>query len=329
MFGSWFAKAPHDPTDAEDDEGAIAGPSSKPLYRPFPLAPKATNPFEFRTPHDDALEQLDAEHPELGMLNKGPPLDLEFPLPAGVDPKDVPARGTSPDTLYDPFSGLPVGSFALQPHGDPHGSGDSYFPDGVGLGTSLGGSAPAGSASFDGARSALWAHLARVRALQAHVADAHVALEGAALGERPGAAPAGARRMSSTVGVPGAGRRRASATLDREDVDEDAERRREREDEFGRLPGRLAGRAEAVEDIMHKVRAAPPAHAPAERVPSSTSSGRRSRRFTRCPRLRVHSPRRPRHPAQMRARSPRWRSPRGSPRPALASTRPPRYQSAC
>jgi len=91
----------------------------------------------------------------------------------------------------------------------------------------------------------LWAHLTRIRALQAEVAGLHVTMEGIGLGE-----PAVPRLRSTTPRAVG------ERLADDEDSDGDggSEAEERRALEFERAERRFDGRREEIDQIMTKVR---------------------------------------------------------------------------
>ncbi|KAI0304557.1 hypothetical protein BC826DRAFT_569 [Russula brevipes] len=179
------------------------------------------------TPHDAVLAELHGHHPAqdpsapieatpspsaLGMQS----IDT-LPAAASDAPTSV-AASSSPlsEPLYDPFTGATIG--ALSP-----------------------------TSSANQSSEALWAHLGRIRSLQADVARLHVTMEGIGLGEsvlpqhlrNPGPRPVGERLEED----------------DEENSDGDgaseAEKRRARE--FERYERRFDGRKEEIGQIMAKL----------------------------------------------------------------------------
>jgi hypothetical protein len=206
----------HGPTTANTETGAAAS-SEQPQKPVFTAA--------LSTPHDAVLADLQGHHPDndpsshldptpstsvLGM----PSLDT---LPAATSEAPgsvVSSSSPPPESLSDPFTG--------------------------GL---IGGLTRTSSAKQSGEE--LWAHLARIRALQAEVAGLHVTMEGIGLGE-----PAVPRLRSTTPRAVG------ERLTDNEDSDGDggSEVEERRALEFERADRRFDGRREEIEQIMNKVR---------------------------------------------------------------------------
>lgn len=205
----------HGPTTANTETGAAAS-SEQPQKPVFTAA--------LSTPHDAVLADLQGHHPDndpsshldptpstsvLGM----PSLDT---LPAATSEAPgsvVSSSSPPPESLSDPFTG--------------------------GL---IGGLTRTSSAKQSGEE--LWAHLARIRALQAEVAGLHVTMEGIGLGE-----PAVPRLRSTTPRAVG------ERLTDNEDSDGDggSEVEERRALEFERADRRFDGRREEIEQIMNKL----------------------------------------------------------------------------
>ncbi|KAF8260745.1 hypothetical protein EI94DRAFT_878223 [Lactarius quietus] len=176
------------------------------------------------TPHDAVLEDLQGHHP-----GHDPPTHID-PTPSasvlGMQSLDtLPAAASEapgsavssssppPESFYDPFTGGLVGVLAR-------------------------------TSSAKQSGEELWAHLARIRALQAEVAGLHVTMEGIGLGE-----PAVPRLRSTTPRAVG------ERLTDGEDSDGNggSEVEERRALEFERAERRFDGRREEIEQIMTKL----------------------------------------------------------------------------
>ena len=177
------------------------------------------------TPHDAVLADLQGHDPShdpsagidptpsasvLGMQS----LDT---LPAATSEalgSAVSSSSPPPESLYDPFTGGLIGVLTRTSSVKPSGE-------------------------------ELWAHLARIRALQAEVAGLHVTMEGIGLGE-----PAVQRLRNTTPRAVG------ERLTDDENSDGDggSEVEERRALEFERAERRFDGRREEIDQIMTKVR---------------------------------------------------------------------------
>lgn len=211
------------------------------------------------TPHDAVLAELHGQRPE---FDPAPQIDAPAGAGAGAGPRVGSLRGAgtggvntlpavgedeetvlssataspnpanttpkaSQQTLYDPFTGAPLG--VIQPRG---------------LGAS---SSPGGQPSTrsDGARQELWTHLGKIRGLQADIANMHITME--SIGET--AAKRGARvRRRSTGGEKLNEEGRAG-----DDWDGDDWQKKDRDAEFEQSESRFVGRKEEIDAIMGKV----------------------------------------------------------------------------
>ncbi|KAN0133188.1 hypothetical protein V8E53_008912 [Lactarius tabidus] len=205
----------HGPTTAATEAGAAAS-SEQPQKPVFTAA--------LSTPHDAVLADLQGHHPDhdpsthidptpstsvLGM----PSLDT---LPAATSEAPgsvVSSSSPHPESLHDPFTGGLIGVLTR-------------------------------TSSAKQTGEELWAHLARIRALQAEVAGLHVTMEGIGLGE-----PAVPRLRSTTPRAVG------ERLTDNEDSDGDggSEVEERRALEFERAERRFDGRREEIEQIMTKL----------------------------------------------------------------------------
>lgn len=266
MFsGSWLGSRTASGRPAPAKGQSVAGTRGKssldrehtPLVPGSPPDPTADEPKKralttaLSTPHDAVLAELHGHRPEFdpapqidgptgagsgalggtGGLNTLPTVGEDgetllstataSPNLANATPKSV------PQTLYDPFTGAPLG--VIQPQG-------------------IGASSPGGqpSTSSDGVRQELWTHLGKIRGLQADIASMHITME--SIGET--AAKRGARvRRRSTGGEKlneegGAG----------DDWDGDDWQKKDRDAEFEQSESRFVGRKEEIDAIMGKVR---------------------------------------------------------------------------
>ena len=206
----------HGPTPATAEAEAAAS-SEQPQKPVFTAA--------LSTPHDAVLADLQGHHPDpdppthidptpstsaLGM----PSLDT---LPAATSEAPgsvVSSSSPPPESLYDPFTGGLIGVLTR-------------------------------TSSAKQSGEELWAHLARIRALQAEVAGLHVTMEGIGLGEL--AVP---RLRSTTPRAVG------ERLMDNEDSDGDGGSEVEERQalEFERAERRFDGRREEIEQIMTKAR---------------------------------------------------------------------------
>ncbi|KAI9460511.1 hypothetical protein BJY52DRAFT_257721 [Lactarius psammicola] len=176
------------------------------------------------TPHDAVLAELQGHHPDpdpsapidptpsasvLGMQS----LDT-LPAATSEAPGSVVSSPSPPsESLYDPFTGGLIGVLTR-------------------------------TSSAKRSGEELWAHLARIRALEAEVAGLHVTMEGVGLGE-----PAVPRLRSTTPRAVG------ERLADDEDSDGDggSEVEERRALEFERAERRFDGRREEIEQIMTKL----------------------------------------------------------------------------
>ena len=208
----------HGPTTATTPTaGAGALESEQPQKPVFTAA--------LSTPHDAVLANLQGHHSD---QDPSVPID---PTPSasvlGLQSLDTLPAATSeapgsavssssppPESLYDPFTGSLIGALTRT------------------------------SSAKQGGEE-LWAHLARIRALQAEVAGLHVTMEGIGLGE-----PAVPRLRSTTPRAVG------ERLTDDQDSDGDggSEVEERRALEFERAERRFDGRREEIEQIMTKVR---------------------------------------------------------------------------
>jgi hypothetical protein len=147
-----------------------------------------------------------------------------LPAAASDAPTSV-ATSSSPlsELLYDPFTGATIG--ALSP-----------------------------TSSANQSSEALWAHLGRIRSLQADVARLHVTMEGIGLGES--VVP---RHLRSTGPRP-VGERLEEDDEENSDGDGASEAERRRAREFERYERRFDGRKEEIGQIMAKVGCARSSH---------------------------------------------------------------------
>ena len=177
------------------------------------------------TPHDAVLAELQGHHPGhdpsapidptpsasvLGMQS----LDT-LPAATSEAPVSIVSSSSPPsESLYDPSTGSLIGVLTR-------------------------------TSSAKRSGEELWAHLARIRALQAEVAGLHLSMEGIGLGE-----PAVPRLRSTTPRAVG------ERLADDEDSDGDggSEVEERRDQEFDRAERTFDGRKEEIEQVMTKVR---------------------------------------------------------------------------
>ena len=181
------------------------------------------------TPHDAVLAELQGHHPD---HDPSPPIDSTpsasvlgvqsldtLPAVTSEAPGSVVSSSSPPpESLYDPFTGGLIGVLTR-------------------------------TSSAKRSGEELWAHLARIRALQAEVAGLHVTMEGIGLGE-----PAVPRLRSTTPRAVG------ERLADDEDSNGDggSEEEERRALDFERAERRFDGRKEEIEQIMTKVRFSKP-----------------------------------------------------------------------
>ena len=212
--------APPAVTDATPPQVATALTSEQPR-KVFTAA--------LNTPHDAVLAELQGQPPghDLSARTDATPstsaLGMQSIDTLPVAPSDAPgstATSTSPlpESLFDPFTGVAVGLLSPIPCGKN-----------------------ANSSSED-----LWAHLTRIRSLQADVARLHLTMEGIGLGDS--ATP----HMRSTAPRAVGERLEDDENIDGEDGGGfEAEKRRARE--FERSEKGFDRRKEEIEQIMAKV----------------------------------------------------------------------------
>ena len=198
-------------------EAGAAPSSEQPQKRVFTAA--------LNTPHDAVLAELQGHYPDHDPSTRIDPTPSASVL--GMQSLDTLPAATSeapgsvvssssppPESLYDPFTGGLIGVLTRTSSAKPSGE-------------------------------ELWAHLARIRALEAEVAGLHVTMEGIGLGE-----PVVPRLRSTTPRAVG------ERLADDEDSDGDggSEVEERRALEFERAERRFDGRREEIEQIMTKVR---------------------------------------------------------------------------
>jgi len=156
---------------------------------------------------------IDSERAQTSEATRESGSDLFSSTPTTAPP-------TALDTVFDPFTGVSIGVLA----------------------------SPSGQSDTPVAKEELWAHLARLRTLQADIASLHVTMEGIGVGE-PLATRGERVRKRSMIGT-----RLEEDTADSEG-DEAAEerRRKEREREFELSERQFETRKEEIGRIMGKV----------------------------------------------------------------------------
>ncbi|KAH9044560.1 hypothetical protein EDB85DRAFT_1910085 [Lactarius pseudohatsudake] len=196
-------------------EAGAAPSSEQPQKRAFTT--------ELNTPHDAVLAELQGhpDHDPSARIDPTPSVSVlglqsldTLPAATSEAPGSVVSSSSPPpESLYDPFTGGLIGALT-------------------------------GTSSTKRSGEELWAHLARIRALQAEVAGLHVTMEGIGLGE-----PAVPRLRSTTPRAVG------ERLADDEDSDGDggSEVEERRALEFERAERRFDGRREEIEQIMSKL----------------------------------------------------------------------------
>jgi hypothetical protein len=231
--------------------------------------PQDTPPINFSSPHDAVLARMHGPAPGApetstirdGVTIGGPSLDRLTPLGSYSTTENVPK-----ELLYDPFNGTPLG--VLIPLAE---DGRSQHQQ--------------ASTSRRVIKEEQWVHLSRVLDLQNEVARMHLDMEG--IGSNDGKGKGGGRgrwakgKSVTDAGARGTREREGSTTSgakeeleqkhetgqptgtegpdeDEEGVDaagdEEHETQKAREAQFASLSDRFAGRSEAIDEIMAKVR---------------------------------------------------------------------------
>ncbi|KZT05851.1 uncharacterized protein LAESUDRAFT_701199 [Laetiporus sulphureus 93-53] len=134
----------------------------------------------------------------------------------------------APNTVYDPFSGVPIGATA-----DTRSDQENEFQ--------------AKSAKFDHRKDELWSHLARIRELQSEIAGMHLQMEGIGSVESRGSkrTTAGAGRMATgTIRAPEEWEDTAGA---------EEQQKTTRDADFATLAETFQGRRDAIDGIMGKL----------------------------------------------------------------------------
>lgn len=180
------------------------------------------------TPHDAVLAELHG-HPTGHELSSGidatPPSTSAIVMqsidtlpPATSDTPDSIATSTlpPPESLHDPFTGMTVGILS-----------------------------PTSSTKNNTSSEELWAHLSRIRSLQADVARLHLTMEGIGLGDSD------TPHLRSTTPRPVGERLEDDENIDGDGGGGVAEKRRERE--FERSEQRFDRRKEEIGQIMSKL----------------------------------------------------------------------------
>jgi hypothetical protein len=229
-------------------DSTVAPPFTPPAWVPSHAANRARSPTSgtFRDPaepkrraftaalshpHDSVIAELHGHHPDhdvsaridgVARARSRSMLQSADTLPTA--PPSEALGEVEKDRLFDPFAGGVLGAFASGP-------------------------APAQ------AREELWAHLSRIRELQADVAQMHVMMEGVGLSDKPGHRPTIKRaRERSGVGERldlGVGEGELGAAAESQ---EEAFLREERDREFEAAEAKFDGRKEGIDRIMGKVR---------------------------------------------------------------------------
>ncbi|KAI0045201.1 hypothetical protein FA95DRAFT_1573947 [Auriscalpium vulgare] len=226
-------------SDPKPSANAASAPAASLLNReltrtPSPPSPTAEQPRKraftaaLSTPHDAVLAELHDHHPgydpsaRIDAAPQTAPLSTETLPTSSLAPSAPPSASPATAPLYDPFTGAQMGLISPARENAP---------------------------TTAAAQEELWAHLARVRELQAAIAGMHVTMEGIGVGEQ---AVRGARvRVRSGVGERldiMDGRVDESAHAQAEDL-----KRKERERQFQQSEKRFEGRKEEIEAIMDKL----------------------------------------------------------------------------
>ncbi|ETW87001.1 hypothetical protein HETIRDRAFT_166524 [Heterobasidion irregulare TC 32-1] len=206
---------------------ALASAEAEPRKRAFTAA--------LSTPHDSVLSELQGQGPD---HDPGARLDAT-PAPTsvtGMSSDTLPRTDglSSPlDTLYDPFTGAPLGVLSLVSSAP-----DETQNKNVGI----------------GAKEELWTHLARIRSLQAEIAGMHVTMEGigVGLGKPSGSRGAAGRRGGGTERLDGDGAEEGAEGIEGEGEEAGERRLQEREDEFEKSEEKFEIRKAEIDGIMHK-----------------------------------------------------------------------------
>ncbi|KZV76937.1 hypothetical protein PENSPDRAFT_747167 [Peniophora sp. CONT] len=184
-------------------------------------------------PHDAVVAELRGQHPDHDTSARmdqaiSAPLQSADTLPTA--PSEAPGTVMPElDRLFDPHSGATLGIFT-----------------------------PPQMANGQ-AREELWAHLARIRALQAEIAGLHVAMEGIGLNEKAMHMRVRGTRTRTRSGNVGerldlGGSEGEFDAEGREEADkEEARLREERDREFETAENRFDGRKEGIDKIMSKL----------------------------------------------------------------------------
>lgn len=180
---------------------------------------------------------------------------------------DVYGQGTIADVVYEPFTGAPVALLSMPLKKD------TSSPI-----VTTGASSDIPARTEDPTRQKMWDYLAHIRGLQAEIAALHLTMDGAGIGTSPTLTTGGGKRRGS-VG-PGAGRaelEHRASVADPEDMlgsaggeeglsesrmpqegkpHTEAEKEKEAslDAEFAQLSALFAGKREAMNQIMTKVR---------------------------------------------------------------------------
>ena len=182
------------------------------------------------TPHDAVLAELQGRTPKVGSSQlSGPavtgpsPGSPERAQDTGTTPAQTspPTSDTSPEPVYDPFSGGLA--YILPPRSPPEG-GDA--------------------GGFEQSKDELWSQLGRIRELQSEIAVMHVQMEG--LGAGDGRVPKKAHTRTPTDNILSEGWP--------DPMEEEEDKNRERDAEFASLAQAFEGRHASINNIMNKVR---------------------------------------------------------------------------
>lgn len=225
------ASGSHDGQHApETTEDASTAPTKLSKVSPRPPIDRAIT-AAISTPHDSVLAELQGQRPD---VNTSARIDAELPplatIPSlgslerpGASPvpgarSDTATPNTSPEPLYDPFTGA--------------------------LAYVLPGTQDRDCSPFEQAKDELWSQLGRIRELQGEIATLHTQMEGVGTGEGRKPRRGAARTHSDTIV--------GEEWPDLAEVEQEKEKARE--GEFASLSQAFEGRHAAIGNIMEKVR---------------------------------------------------------------------------
>jgi hypothetical protein len=188
-----------------------------------PIIERATT-AALSTPHDAVLAELHGRTPKFDVSKQS--ADTNQSPPEGArDGTSQTGSATSPEPVYDPFSGGLA--YILSQSSPPDQTGE------------------VGTANFEQSKNELWSQLGRIRELQSEIAVMHVQMEGIGGGDgRMLKKAAHARTPTDNI-------------LGEEwpdPAEEEEDKWRERDAEFANLAQAFEGRHASIDNIMDKVR---------------------------------------------------------------------------